>query len=431
MLDKLKGIFGKNKKELKKIEEKKDEYATFSRDALTDRKDIILETNELIDSLDDASNKYEEGKKTGISPVKLGGLKRKISEIENEIKRKKQGKFKSLIGTYFGQIDKKIHNFLYFRENLSSDRLWDFHCDNVHSRYENLPGYILKNGFAVLLITALSMFVSSMQLFSTNIVSTILMSINGLVTLNAGAKALSTVYNKKKFGGPLLRQYEPLLSGSYKENILNARFALAQGKELASPTSYTQEIPKLIEENKNITEENSSIEEKTKELVEELVPEETIEEIQEELVEPNINDYGNINLGIFLPNIKSKEIPYSKAVSSLRRTKISEASDEEYEKKIASYAKLYDTYGKSKPKKKKSSSDTKLNDYNKTLKLLAEYGRKVHSGTATQQEVNTYWGLLYHLGKDDDFIGDFLADEYDRYQEDKKQYEEKKLIKKI
>ena len=435
MLEKLKGLFGRNKKELKKIEEKKDEYADFSRDALKDRKYMIQDANELITNLDKANSKYEEEKKNGASELRLEKLKEKVAQKEHEVKRQSQGKLKSLIGAYFGQIDKKIHNSIYFRESLSSDKLWNYHCNSINNRYENMPGYLLKNGLAVLTMTGITMALNIAGIPSANFLSHIFMGLNALIVANTGVKVASTIYNKKKFGGPLLRQFEPILTGTYKENILNAHFDLIQSRELTNATKYIGEVPRLIEANKN--NEEIIIDEPIQEEKLPVPQEEIVEEkIQEELVEPNINDYGNINFGIFKPLSKFQDDPeeklsYSKSVSLLRKVDMEKADDDNFEKKIAAYDKLYGTFGKGKPKKKKITSNAKLNDYNKTLKLLAEYGRKVHTNTATQKEINTYWGLLYHLGKDDDFIGDFLADEYDRYQEDKKKYEEKKLIKKM
>ena len=85
MLEKLKGLFGRNKKELKKIEEKKDEYADFSRDALKDRKYMIQDANELITNLDKANSKYEEEKKNGASELRLEKLKEKYSAEDSGI----------------------------------------------------------------------------------------------------------------------------------------------------------------------------------------------------------------------------------------------------------------------------------------------------------------------------------------------------------
>ena len=76
-----------------------------------------------------------------------------------------------------------------------------------------------------------------------------------------------------------------------------------------------------------------------------------------------------------------------------------------------------------------------FNDFNKTEKLIAEYGRKLRSGNATGEDKLTHQALLYHLAKYDvidnfsfdtleEDINDFIADEAKRYTEDLRKFEE-------
>ena len=146
--------------------------------------------------------------------------------------------------------------------------------------------------------------------------------------------------------------------------------------------------------------------------------------VNDEMLEPNIDDYGNLNLGMIdiSDEYKKNRLPFSKAISAARRIDVQDASDEDLERKIAGYDRLYKSLGTGRPNNN-AAPNSQLSDYNRTLKQLAEYGRKVHSGKATTKEKNAYVALLYHLGKDDEFITTFLEDECDRYMADRAEFE--------
>ena len=450
MLDRLKRVFSKNKKELQEIEEKKKGVEKFSERGIEDRKEILRDNNELLSRFDYYSSAYDKAVLARDERSKYVNQKQ-VSFLEGIIQRSSQGKFRDVISSYFGQVDKKIHNMLYDGKNRSSDIRWDRHCGRIIERYDNLTNYAISNGFATILLSTVSIFAGQVNFLpasTTSLISKVSIGLTIALATNCAAKIGSTLFNKKKYGGPLLEQSKMIFQGTYLENILNAKYALQRSKELTGEIVIRNSEPlvKIIQPSKvqpkkntiNLDEDlalDASLLNSDDEIdipeIEKLVDEKG----EEELVEPNINNYGNINFGHIIPDAKyqTKEgkLTYSQSISKARRVNVQDCSDDDYEAKIAAYDKLYNTFGKSKPRKKKSTDSGKaLNDYNKTLKLLSEYGRKVHSGEATTQEYNTYMSLLFHLGKDDDFIATFLEDECDRYMADKAEYE-KRLAKKI
>lgn len=143
-----------------------------------------------------------------------------------------------------------------------------------------------------------------------------------------------------------------------------------------------------------------------------------------ETKKPDINNYANLDQFGILEQ-EEKSLTFARAISIVRDKNFH--SQDEWEMAMK---KLACTFGKNKRKKKESKAV--LNDFNKTQKLLAEYGRKIKGNNYTAEDKLIYNALMYHLAKYDvinfsfdtleDDINDFIADEALRYANDCKKY---------
>ena len=151
---------------------------------------------------------------------------------------------------------------------------------------------------------------------------------------------------------------------------------------------------------------------------------------KESVQKPNIDNYANLDR-FNVVDIKKKNdgLTFAKAISIVRDKNIH--SQDEWEMAMNKLASVFGS------NKNKTTSDISkvLNDFNKTEKLIAEYGRKLRSGNATGEDKLTHQALLYHLAKYDvidnfsfdtleEDINDFIADEAKRYTEDLREFEE-------
>ena len=433
MIERLKKLFEKNKKEIVYVETKE-----ISDGAKKDYQKIFKKNNDLIDEyiteneiIDQNIAKYRQERNENNAEIIDCDIDSFMEEKKDTIKildRAKQGKIKNIISTIFGQVDKRMHNAVYDNNSKISKSLWKNYKERVKNRYSDLSGYAIKNGIITAILTVI------------NIVGfKVLPNLSGLFNaISAGTacfagntivKIFSTIYNKNKFGGFKLSKHKTLFEGKYLENIKTSIFDYQKAKELTSDTPIEDNLSISIPKNSSMDE---YIEEESKRLIEDLELENTNEEdlVNDELSEldvkkPDIRNYGNLGICI---DSSDDAMKYSKAISTIRRSNDNDA-------RIEAYVKLANTFGKSKKKKSKNTNISKLNDYARTLKLVSEYGRKVRSPEATKEDTANYIALLYRLGKDFDNdydIADFLADEYDRYQEDlQKSEEEAKILKKV
>lgn len=152
-----------------------------------------------------------------------------------------------------------------------------------------------------------------------------------------------------------------------------------------------------------------------------LINEDDIKKNNENNLKPDINNYANLDR-FNISEKKNETLTFGKAISIIRDQNIH--SQDEWEMAMS---KLAHTFGKN--KKSKSNVTAKLNDFNKTEKLMAEYGRKINSGNYSGEDKLIYNALLYHLAKCDvldnfsfdtleDDINDYIADEALRYAND-------------
>ena len=184
-----------------------------------------------------------------------------------------------------------------------------------------------------------------------------------------------------------------------------------------------EESIKKISENRTNKENNDDIDKKIKDISNILSGKEKEKTI-------DINNYATMDyLNVINyhknPNIDMK---FSKAISIVRDKKLH--TEDEWKTAVSV---LSSTFGNGKGKN--SDTEKKLNDFNKTEKLLSLYGRKIKNNTATPEEKLTYNALLYHLANCDldsfsideieDYVNDYIIEEADRYIEDVKRYQKK------
>lgn len=144
----------------------------------------------------------------------------------------------------------------------------------------------------------------------------------------------------------------------------------------------------------------------------------------------DINNYATMDYfgAIRYEKNNDSHMKFSKAISIIRDKSLHQ--EDEWKEAIGV---LSSTFGNGKAKE--SNIEKKLNDFNKTEKLLSSYGRKIKNNTATNEEKLIYNALLYHLANCDldsfsideveDYINDYIIEEADRYIEDVKKYQKK------
>lgn len=438
MKERLSSLFKKNKQEIDII----DNTNYLSDGAKEDRKKIVKKENELIENYQNTLEKntkiikaIDEGNKTLIKESEKAKLYNEIYDAENELVCEKQGTIKNIISAFLGQVDKKIHNFIFKeakrngKETKFRNKLWSFHKNEVENRYIYLKGFIKESAilFGILSLVGFAATKGGLLLSGK-----ILYCASGMLFLDSTIKAISTKYNLNKFGKhPKLNRIKELFSGNYMENIETAKMAHIKSKILNNP-NYKIEEPLEDMEILDIKREVPIIDRIKKD--EALINQNAI------INKPNINDYAKLNRDEINPN---NDLTFDQAISIVRNKNLS------FDDKMNAYAKLAYVFGKNKKNKNNVEKLTKtLNDFNNTERLLSQYGRmiderkkelinngiNIENDTLLKQYNNLYLELMYHLGtvnKDDYSFEDFIADEALRYANDLKQYEdEQKIMKK-
>ena len=414
MIEKLKNLFKR------KNNDKKD----LSKEALSDQQKIIdkqneavnkfskvyLENTELINSKKEEMRTCDEASKI-LCEKDINDLQKQIDEQKLNIERQKQGKKKDIISSYFMQLDKRIHNKLFNRKRFGNF-LWKNYKKCVNARYNDLGMYIARNTGIAVGVGVIGSLVN-LPLFLT-------VGACSLIGGITAVKGISTNYNNKHFGGPLLKRFKTVFTGKYKENIATSKFAYEKANELSCDSIISSLNRPVVGE---IDEEEVEQEEQREEQ-QELTPrlEEKEREVEKfrrdfrELLQENAEEYQEDReykgLGIV---IGSNDMDYITAYSTIRKS-----TDEK--ERIDAYYKLANTYGKNN-KTKKETEIKKLNYYSRRLKALSEYGKKVNSGNATMEETEAYLALLYNLGKDfdEDDVIDYLSGVYEQLAEEERE----------
>lgn len=422
---------------------------------------------------------------------KIASIKRELKNKGKDITKMSQGKVRSVISSFFGQVDKRIHNAIYAKETSISNRLWKNHENRVLKRYNNVSWYLVKNALIMLGIVGIP-FVLPLLPASTGVINAFALGA-GIFGGNTIIKTISAVYNKIRYGGPLLERKMPILNGSYLDNIKesfyqNRKSNLILSNEIVvsnsslkpetavstattetattsktntkSTGSHVVDNSKLIIINKIDTFNlgNDKIEDyaslisivrskglesnlptvvltghtlSTKQKYDEIVSKynalyEALKKKEEPVKkdEPVVIDAPKaVDKPVSSPtkeDVKKLSIDstmtFSKAISIVRDSKAH--SKDELE---SAMGKLASTFGNR--NKKADAGDIKkaLSDFNKSEKMLSEYGNKIKKGKANTEDKMIYQALLMHLAKyekNEPFSIDTLEDDIRDYLDD-------------
>ena len=260
-----------NEKEMEDIRNGIGEYSTYSRRAKNDRLTFLENQNEKLKSFNNALENAKKSIKNlednrelsdKEKRVKIKSIKNELRNDYNQVKKMSQGKVRNILSASIGQIDKRIHNFLY-REGKLGNFLWDHKVSRVTKRYDNIPGYIIKNGLIALGIILVPGILVSLYPATFGGVLYAVAIADAAFLGNTIIKTGAAIFNKIRYGGPLIERHYTLKRGSFLENIKNSVFELRRHKK--TEVSVTNEKSDIETKPLEINNEKSSIDTNAKE----------------------------------------------------------------------------------------------------------------------------------------------------------------------
>ena len=438
-------------------------------------------------------SKGNDKKANKIINKNINSIYSKIEEVAKEVKGLSRGRIRDIISAYFGQIDKKVHNALYGKNTSFRNGLWRAYSSMVNKRYKNVPGYVLKNlGIGVLFVMAAGMSTVILPV-STTIMPTVgaifgIFMANTVIkaasaaynNLRYGGPFLKRKYdiqngtyneniansllkyrksklelsNSIEYTGKSSSSTAPIATtpveskdeekteekklAKNKENIERVNDAI---RNIDLNTAIKEQLASIIAGVNGIGRENvaedlrekysklvayynylyRTVDKKAEPVLKPETEERKVNKTESKVTKPNINDYGNIRMG--LPGMEQGvKMSLNEAIRIVRDSKIP------IEEKHNAMAKIIMTFGNGDAKENKTSS-SKLSEFNRNEKEMAEIGRRIRSGKSTQADVNRLAELIYHFSGVDTHMGelydeDYASNEYDRYVEDQKKYYE-------
>lgn len=447
IIEKLKS---KNKKEIKNIKNNH----TKSQGAKDDLIEFINKENELISNFDEQyytlscqlyeSEKVREKSKISNKSIneirdeivttgqidyrqvksQINDIKTQIDDIVDNVYQIKEGKKQNVFSAFIGQVDKKIHNWWF-----KKDARWNKHEDNVYEKYYNSKSYFMKK---MSKIVGISSAVIGLLLIIPSLGGFLPYALGGVSAGFAyqGFNILKVIIDKKYKHKPLLERNKKLLKGNYIENISNAIYMKKSSERVCQNINelLVSDINNVIVENeqRSVQNENETF---------------SIDEINDNflLVEkPDINNYGTFDVYKVTKIDKSYQckMTFVEAISILRDKRLH--TEDEWEEAMTTIANVF---GRGPKKNSYKNVKRVLNDFSKTEKLIAEYGRKIRSGNASEEDKLIHQALIYHLAKYDvinnfdfdtleDDINNFIADEALRYTKDLEAYQKTLYFKK-
>ena len=372
-------------------------------------------------------------------------------------KLKKKGIKK--IENIFDYPDKKAHKLIYRNATI-----WNYYQNNDKQKFFNTVPYYLKKYGSDLAIVGFGMLILNLPvmalggaLIAKNIFSNIktlyvkkndrVFKVSGMTKFNTNNEI--TKYNGKRSIVNNLRhknnyhyKYENrrIYDNNYRNNIIND----IENFNFNSQNIYY--IEQLISKFKYLNNPNKDIQNKCQDIINYYYSligknknevQNTIKPVDIKLntinnVPVDINDYANIDCYnvISYQKDETNTMSFNEAISIVRDKEFHQ--EDEWRRAMGV---LSSTFGNS--KKINNDNSKKLSDFNKTEKLLSFYGRKIKDNTATNEEKLIYNTLIYRLAKCDldnfslddieDDINDYIIEEADRYLEDIKNYQKKKI----
>lgn len=274
-LERINSLIKDNENELRKINEKKDEYASFSEQAQEERRKFLEEENSKLrsfigkyNSLNNEIKELEETKEKETDRKKIKEITEKIKEKRKDLKIEKhdikkfaQGRTRNVVSSLIGQIDKRVSNLLY-----KNNTLWSLHTRMVEKRYSSPIKYLLKNG--LIMIGSLSVAGLAVTLAPALApLMTVVGIANGVFLVNTVVKGVSAIYNNYKYGGHLpFERKKDIQKGSFIENIKNSLFKRRRASLINNKRDIkTESIPVTgVKEDVHIINEDDKKSEKVK-----------------------------------------------------------------------------------------------------------------------------------------------------------------------
>ena len=405
----------------------------------------------------------------------IAKVKKAMKKSAQNLRMMSQGKTRNIFSCFIGQIDKRIHNAVYNKGtswfNRSQSRVdtrWNNHVERVNKRYTWL-GLAKYFGIRAAVFTAIA-FIPGLKI-GLGAWYGVLGLANGVYFGQAAIRTVATLYDKIRYGKPLLERTKRIfkgdLSSSLNEAIYqNRKSNLILSNENVISNVNTKSNPTI---NNSTTATVTSSKTNTKSIGSPVVDNSKLIIINKidtfNLSNDKIEDYASLisivrskGLENDLPTVvltgrtlstkqkydeivskynalyealKKKEEPvkkdepvvidtpkavdkpvssprkedvkrlsidstmtFSKAISIVRDNKVH--SKEELE---SAMGKLASTFGNR--NKRADAGDIKkaLSDFNKTEKMLSEYGDKIKNGKADSEDKMIYQALLMHLAK--------------------------------
>ena len=404
----------------------------------------------------------EEEKKDKNVKDRIKKLRNEMNSEVKKVEKLSQGKLRNVFSTMIGQVDKRIHNWWY-REG--KDNRWNEHTEKINERYKNIPKYILKNtGMSIAMFLGLGAVVALIPATSAVLTPVIFGTTATFITQTA-IKAGVAIYNKRKFGGPLLERNKKILNGTYLENIENATYEKKASKNIFSrvkelsykligkkSTSSPVVNSEKKEEDKEKTNEKVNEKENTLNLTDEVIKaifklnsitdinKASLEELTnvinetkrfdgklpldaqnkynmifaraqmlfDEKVKNAIEVIKNVNLETATLEDLHSVIEWTKDVSE----DLPENYKEKYNKIFAKYQMLLD-----KKDNKKNNDDKRKPNNNRINKLIMDFN-------LNSNDINDYYNIIYLVGKHSDELDNKALKKYnDIYEKAQMLYE--------
>lgn len=184
---------------IQKLEQERDEIEKFLN--------YCYETNEKINALESRNELPSESKKD------LAKLKKELNDRRKDYNKKYQGRYRDVVSSFFGQIDKKIHNLVY-----KNNSFWRNKYKRVKYRYEHTSKYLLKNVF----ITIGIMGGLGMASLVVPAIAPYALGASAAFLGQTFVKTIATIRNRARYGGPRLERNYPIMKNGYFKNISNS-----------------------------------------------------------------------------------------------------------------------------------------------------------------------------------------------------------------
>ena len=370
----------------------------------------------------------------------LNSLKENLNTRRKEFNKEYQGGYRDLISSFFGQIDKRIHNKIY-----KNNSLWRNKRKRVIDRYDNIGKYFFKN---CLITSGIVLVPGLISLFVPAIAPYVI----GAASLYFGQgviKTIAAIYNKARYGGPRLMREYPIVNGYYAniENswnkVLGNTLSMAEVRSikkiaesskvenLRTPTendlkpkkdesdtlSLAASIINSVDINK-ITEHDINL------IVDFVEKNNYFDKLNDDikrkylLIKSKLNKHDDENVLLNTINNKLESIDISSLSQEEKEKVIKLVNDNNLENKLSD--KAHDIYLQLLSNNKKDTNEEKVNDFDKKVEYINDYKNNFKYNEFT---IKDYEDMFKYISDNDLEKG--LTDN------NKKKYQQLKVIYKV